>query len=169
WTKPVDNALVLGTILAVTRSKSELVLIVPGLIARQATVGGVTIGGDRNPLMASEGMVFVTENMPLMPPQLSKDAGFVNDLREAAHEGDVETIIAWLFLMLQWWMPTCLIGTIFAFAELVPRLFVFHPIVLAVLWAAVASVLSWGVWWVKRKSAPICQTETSLGRCEAEK
>jgi hypothetical protein len=141
----------LNTILAATRSNSELVLVVLGLVAGQATVGSVTIGGDRDPLMASEDMVFVTENMPLMPPQLSEDTGFVEDLREAGREGDVGTIVAWLFLMLQWWMPTCSIGVIFAFAELIPRLLVFHLIALVVLWAVVASAVSWGVWWVKRR------------------
>jgi hypothetical protein len=126
------------------------VLIVLGLVAGQATVGRVYIGGDQDPLMASEDMVFVTENMPLMPPQLTEDAGFVEDLREAVREGDVGTIAAWLFLMLQWWAPTCLIGTIFALAELIPRLLVFHLVGLVVLWAAVASAVSWGVWWIKR-------------------
>jgi hypothetical protein len=70
---------------------------------------------------------------------------------EAVREGDVETIAAWLFLMLQWWMPTCLIGTVFAFAELVPRLLAPHLLGLAVLWAAVAGAVAWGTWWVKRK------------------
>jgi hypothetical protein len=110
----------------------------------------VTISGDRDPLMASEDMVFATENMPLMPPQMYEDAGFVEDLREAVREGDIGTVASWLFLMFQWWMPTCLIGTIFAFTELVPRLLVFHLIALVVLWAVVASAVSWGVWWIKR-------------------
>jgi hypothetical protein len=127
-----------------------LVLVVLGLVAGQAAVGSVTINGDQEPLMASEDMVFVTENMPLMPPQLSEDAGFVEDLRKAAREGDIGTIVAWLFLMLQWWIPTCPIGTIFAFAELVPRLLVSHLIALVVLWAMMASAASWGVWWIKR-------------------
>jgi hypothetical protein len=129
---------------------AALVLVVLSLVAGQATVGRVYIGGDQDPLMASEDMVFVTENMPLMPPQLTEDAGFVEDLREAVREGDVGTIAAWLFLMLQWWAPTCLIGTIFALAELIPRLLVFHLVGLVVLWAAVASAVSWGVWWIKR-------------------
>jgi hypothetical protein len=128
-------------------------LIVLGLVAGQATVGRVYIGGDRDPLMAREDMVFVTENMPLMPPQLTEDAGFVEELREAVRERDVGTIAAWLFLMLRWWMPTCLIGTIFAFTELVPRLLVFHLMALAVLWTVVASATAWGVWWVMRRAS----------------
>jgi hypothetical protein len=71
---------------------AALVLIVLGLVAGQATVpalsgvegGSVTIGGDRDPLMASEDMMFVTENMPLMPTQMYEDAGFVEDLRGCA-------------------------------------------------------------------------------------
>jgi hypothetical protein len=129
---------------------AALMLVVLGLVAGQTAVGSVVIGGDRDPLMASEDMVFITENMSLMPPQLSEDVGFVEDLREAVREGDIGTVASWLFLMLQWWMPTCLIGTIFAFAELVPRLLVFHLIALVALWAVVASAVSWGVWWIKR-------------------
>jgi len=101
--------------------------------------------------MASEDMVFITENMPLMPPQLYKDAGFVEDLREAVREGDVGTIAAWLFLVLRWWMPTCLIGTIFAFTELIPRLLVFHLIALIVLGAVVSEVVAWGIWWIEQR------------------
>jgi hypothetical protein len=129
---------------------AALALIVLGLVTGQATIGSVTIGGDREPLMMSEDMVFVTESMPLMPPQLTEDAGFVEDLREAVREGDVGTVAAWLFLMFQWWMPTCLIGTVFAFTELIPRLLAFHLIALLVLWVTMASAASWGVWWVKR-------------------
>jgi hypothetical protein len=147
---------------------AALVLIVLGLIAGQATVpalsdglslskggvegGSVAISGDRDPLMASEDIVFVTENMPLMPPQLTEGTGFVEDLREAVREGDVGTIAAWLFLMLQWWGPTCLIGTIFAFTELIPRLLVFHLIALLVLWGAVAATAAWGAWLIAEKS-----------------
>jgi hypothetical protein len=129
---------------------AALALIVLGLVTGQATAGSVTIGSDRDPLMASEDMVFVTENMPLMPPQLYEDAGFVEDLREAVREGNVGNIAAWLYLMVQWWVPTCVVGTVFAFAELVPRLLAAHLVGLGVLWAAVAGAVSWGVWWVKK-------------------
>jgi hypothetical protein len=149
---PVLAGLLSGRFLGpYTAIVAALVLVVLGLVAGQAMVSGVPIGGDRDPLMASEDMVFVTENMPLMPPQLTEDAGFVKDLREAVREGDIGTVASWLFLMLQWWMPTCSIGTIFAFAELIPRLLAFHLIALAVLWAAVAGAAAWGVWLIRKK------------------
>jgi hypothetical protein len=148
---PVLAGLLNGRFLGVyTAVVAVLVLVVMGLVTGQATVGNVSVGGDRGPLMASDDIVFVTENMPLMPPQLTEDASFVEDLREAVREGNIGTVASWLFLMLQWWMPTCLIGTIFAFTELVPRLLVFHLIALVALWAVVASAVSWGVWWIKR-------------------
>jgi hypothetical protein len=148
---PVLAGLLSGRFLGVyTAVVAALVLVVLGLVAGQATVGSVAIGSAQEPLMASEDMVFITENMSLMPPQLSEDVGFVEDLREAVREGDLGTIASWLFLMLQWWMPTCLIGTIFAFTELVPRLLVFHLIALVILWGIMASTASWGVWWIKR-------------------
>jgi hypothetical protein len=148
---PVLAGLLGGRFLGVyTAIVAALVLIVLGLVAGQATVGSVTIGGDREPLMMSEDMVFVTENMPLMPPQLTEDAGLVEDLRKAGREGDIGTVASWLFLMFQWWMPTCLIGTIFAFTELIPRLLVFHLIVLVVRWTAIASAAAWSAWWIKR-------------------
>jgi hypothetical protein len=142
-----------------TAAVAALVLIVLGLVAGQPAVpalsgaegGGLTIGGDRAPLMTSEGMAFVTENMPLMPPQLHEGACLVEDVREAVRARDFGTIAAWLFLMLQWWMPTCLIGAIFAFAELVPRLHVFHLIALVVLWAVVSEVVAWGIWWIEQR------------------
>jgi hypothetical protein len=134
-----------------TAAVAALLLVVLGLVAGQAMVGNVAISGDRDPLMASEDMVFITENMSLMPPQLSEGGGFVEDLREAVREGDIGTIAAWLFLMFQWWGPTCLLGTIFAFAELIPRLLVFHLIALVVLWAVVASAVSWGMWLITEK------------------
>jgi hypothetical protein len=148
---PVLAGLLSGRFLGpYTAIVAALVLIVLGLVAGQTMVGSVTIGGDRDPLMASKDMVFVTENMPLMPPQLTEDAGFVEDLREAVREGDIGTIAAWLFLMFQWWMPPCLIGTIFAFAELAPRMLAPQLVSLVVLWAVVGGTVSWGVWWVKR-------------------
>jgi hypothetical protein len=152
---PVLAGLLSGRFLGVyTAVVAALVLVVLGLVVGQAAVpalsgvegGSVTIGGDRDPLMASEDMVFVTENMPLMPPQLNEDAGFVEDLRKAVHEGDVGTIAAWLFLMLQWWVPTCVIGTVFALAGLVLQLLAPHLVGLVVLWAAVAGVVGWGTW-----------------------
>jgi hypothetical protein len=129
---------------------AALVLVVLGLVAGQAMVGSVTVGGDQDPLMAGEDMAFVTENMPLMPSLMSEHPDFIQGFRRAVREGDVGTIAAWLFLMLQWWVPTCLIGTIFVFAELVPRLLAFHPLGLVILWAAVSSLVAWGVWWIKR-------------------
>ena len=148
---PVLAGLLSGRFLGLyTAAVAALLLVVLGLVAGQATVSSVAIGGDRDPLMASKDMVFVTENMPLMPPQLTENAGFAENLRKAVCEGDVVTIAAWVFLMFQWWMPTCLIGIVFAFAELIPRLLVFHLIALVVLWTTMAGTASWCVWWVKR-------------------
>jgi hypothetical protein len=98
---------------------------------------------------ASEEMATAAE-AKLMPPQAYEDLWLVDTIREAVREGDIGTVAAWLFLMLQWWMPTCLIGTIFAFAESVPRLLVLHLIGLVVLWAVEASAVSWSVWWIKK-------------------
>ena len=135
-----------------TAAVAALVLVVLGLVGGWAKVGLVHIGGDRNPLMAGEHVAFVTAYMPLMPPELYEDAGFVEDLREAVREGDGGTIVAWLFLMMQWWLPTCSIGAIFAFAELGSRLLAPHLVGLVVLWAVVAGAVSWGVWWVKKSA-----------------
>lgn len=177
---PVLAGLLSGRFLGpYTAFVAALVLIVLGLIAGQAAVpvlrcppsgsrgevegGSVAIGGDRDPLMTSEHMVFVTEKMPLMPPKLHEDPSFVQGFRQAVREGNVETIAAWLFLMLQWWISVCLIGTVFAFAELIPRLLVFHLISPVVLWAVVASAVSWLAWGFKRS----CLRETfSPGRSE---
>ena len=148
---------------------AALALVVLGLIAGEAMVGGVTIGGDRDPLMASESMVFITDKMPLMPDQVYEDARFVEGLREAVREGDVETVAAWLYLMVNWWGPMCLVGPAMTFLELYPRLLTPRLVNLIVLWTVVAGAMSWGVWWVKRKSAPIRQAETLPEHCEAEK
>jgi hypothetical protein len=147
---PVLAGLLSGRFLgSYTAAVAALVLVVLALVAGQAMVGSVTIGGNRVPLMAGEDMVFVTENMPLMPPQLSENTGFVEDLREAVRAGDFETIAAWPFFMAQWWVPTCLIGIIFALAELVPRLLASHLMGLVALWVIVAGAASWGVWWIR--------------------
>jgi hypothetical protein len=128
---------------------AALVLVVLGLVAGQSAVGSITIGGDRDPLMASVDMVFVTESMPLMPPHMSEGVDFARDLREAVREGDVGTIVAWLLLMLQWSVPACVIGTIFALAELAPRLLAPHLMGRVALWVVVAGAASWGVWWAR--------------------
>jgi hypothetical protein len=133
-----------------TATVAALVLIVLGLIAGQAAVGSVTTGGDRDPLMASEDMAFVTEKLPLMPLLMDEHPDFVQGFRKAVREGSGGSVIVWLYIMLQYWVPACLTGAIFALAELVPRLLAPHLVGLVALWAAVGGVVAWGVWWVKR-------------------
>jgi hypothetical protein len=130
---------------------TALVLVVLGLIAGQAAVGSVVIGGDRDPLMASEDMAFVTENMPLMPSLMDEHPDFVQCFREAVREGNGGSIIVWFYIMLQYWVPACLTGAIFALSELGSRLPVAHLVGLVILWAAVASVVSWEAWWIAEK------------------
>jgi hypothetical protein len=127
---------------------AALALIVLGLIAGQAMVGSVTIGGD--PLMASEGMVTVTEEVTLMPPQMYEDTRLVEDLREAVHEGDMGTVAAWFYLMANWWGPMCLVGPAMTFLEMYPRLLAPRLVGLVVLWVVVSGVVAWLAWWVKK-------------------
>ncbi len=132
-----------------TAAVAALLLIVLGLVAGQAAVGGVIIGGDQDPLMASEDMATVAE-AKLMPPQLYDDPWLVETIQEAVREGNVGHIVAWLYLMVQWWMPMCLVGPALTFLALCPRLFAPHLVGLVGLWAVVAGAVAWGVWWVKR-------------------
>jgi hypothetical protein len=148
---PVLAGLLSGRFLGpYTAAVAALVLVVLGLVAGRATVGEVTIGGDRDPLMASEEMVFVTENMPLMPSLMNEHPDFVRGFREAVREGNGGSIIAWFYIMLQYWVPACLAGAIFALAELGPRLLAAHLVGLIALWAVMAGAVAWGTWWVKR-------------------
>ncbi len=144
---PVLAGLLSGQFLGpYTAAVAALLLVVLGLIAGQATVGSVLINGDRDPLMASENMAFVTEKLPLMPPLMDEHPDFVQGFRKAVREGNGGSIIVWFYIMLQYWVPACLTGAIFALAELVPRLLAGHLAGLVILWAVVA----WGAWWVKQ-------------------
>jgi hypothetical protein len=129
---------------------AALVLIVLGLITGRAAVGSVTIGGDRDPLMAGEGVAFVTEKVTLMPFQMVEDPWLVEVIREAVREGNTGHIVAWLYLMANWWGPVCLAGPAMVFLELYPRLLAPHLVGLVVLWAVVAAAAAWGAWWVKK-------------------
>jgi hypothetical protein len=133
-----------------TAAVAALALVVLGLVAGQAMIGAVYIGGDQDPLMASENMAFVTEKMPLMPPRLYEDPRFVQGFRQAVREGDGGSVAAWFTIMFQWWAPMCTIGAVLAFAELGPRLLAPHLVGLVVLWAAVAGAVAWLRWWVRK-------------------
>jgi hypothetical protein len=135
-----------------TAAVAALVLIVLGLVAGQVTVGSVTIGGDRDPLMASEEMATAAE-AKLMPPQAYDDPWLVETIRDAVREGNAGHIVAWLYLMLNWWAPVCLVGPALTFLALGPRLLAPHLVGLIALWAVMAGAVSWEVWWVKRKSS----------------
>lgn len=100
--------------------------------------------------MTSEGMVIITEKVKLMPPQLVEDPWLVEAIREAVREGNTGHILAWLYLMMNWWAPVCLGGAAMAFLELYPRLLAPHLVGLVVLWAAVGGVAAWLAWWVKK-------------------
>jgi hypothetical protein len=128
---------------------AALLLIVLGLVAGRAEIGNVTIDGDRDPLMASDEMATAAE-AKLMPPQAYDDPWLVEVIRDAVREGNVGHIVAWLYLMLNWWAPVCLVGPALTFLALGPRLLAPRLVGLVGLWAAVASVVSWGTWWVKR-------------------
>jgi hypothetical protein len=112
------------------------------LIAGQAMVGGVTIGGDQDPLMKSENMEFIAEEVKLMPS--FEDPRFVKMSREAFREGNVGHILAWFYMMLHWWGPVCLVGPALTFLELGPRLLAPHLVGLAVMWVVVTGTVSWG-------------------------
>jgi hypothetical protein len=133
-----------------TAAVAALVLVVLGLVAGQATVGPMYTGGDRDPLMASEEMATAAE-AKLMPSQIYEDPWLVEMIRDAVREGNLGHIIAWLYLMLNWWMPVCLLGPALTFLALGPRLLAPHLAGLVVLWAAVAGAAAWGAWWIKRK------------------
>jgi hypothetical protein len=153
---PVLAGLLGGRFLgAYTAAVAALLLIVLGLIAGQAAVGGVTIGGDRDPLMASEEMATAAE-AKLMPPQAYDDPWLVEVIRDAVREGNVGHIIAWFYLMLNWWAPVCLVGPALTFLALGPRLLAPHLVGLVGLWAVMAGAAAWGVRWVKRS----CLQET---------
>ncbi len=128
---------------------TALVLVVLGLIAGQPAVGSVTIGGDRDPLMASEEMATAAQ-AKLMPPQAYEDPWLVDTIRDAIREGNVGHILAWLYLMVQWWGPVCLVGTAMTFLGLGPRLLAPQLLGLVGLWAVVAGAVAWGAWWVKK-------------------
>jgi hypothetical protein len=140
---PVLAGLLCGRFLGpYTAAVAALVLIVLGLVAGQAAVGGVTIDGDRDPLMASEEMGTAAE-AKLMPPQAYEDPWLVETIRDAVREGNVGHIIAWLYLMLNWWAPVCLVGPALTFLALGPRLLVPHLVGLVGLSAVVAGVTAW--------------------------
>jgi hypothetical protein len=126
-----------------TAAVAALALVVLGLVAGQQGVGGVAIGGDREPLMGSEGMTMIAEDMPLMPARLTEKAEFATGLARAIEERDIGNAIAWLYIMMQWWSPVCLGGTALAFVELGPRLVEDHLVGIAVLWAAAAGAMAW--------------------------
>ncbi len=138
----------LGTYTAVV---AALVLIVLGLVAGRAMVGDVAINGDRDPLMASEGVAFATEKVTLMPPQMYEDPWLVEVIRDAIREGNTGHILAWLYLMMHWWGPVCLLGPALTFLEIGPRLLAPHPMGLVILWATVAGAVAWSARWIKRK------------------
>jgi hypothetical protein len=138
----------LGVYIAVI---AALVLIVLGMVTGQAMVGGVTIGGDQDSLMVSEGVAFVTEKVKLMPPEMYEDPRLATTLRDAVREGNTGHIAAWLYLMLNWWGPVCLVGPAMTFLELYPRLLAPHLVGLVVLWAIVAGAAAWGTWLVTQK------------------
>jgi hypothetical protein len=131
-----------------TAAVAALALIVLGLIAGQAMVGGVAIGGDQDPLMKSENMVFITEKAKLIPS--FEDPRFVEMSREAFRDGNVGHILAWFYMMMHWWGPVLMVGPALTFLELGPRLLAPHLVGLVVLWAVVGGAVSWGVWGVKR-------------------
>jgi hypothetical protein len=149
---PVLAGLLSGRFLGpYTAFVAALVLIVLGLVAGQAMVGGLTIGGDRDPLMASENTVFLAEEGKLIPPLLYEDPRFVEMSREAFRGGNVGHILAWFYMMAQWCGPVCIVGPALTFAELGPRLLTPHLVGLVVLWAVVASTVSWAMWLIREK------------------
>lgn len=96
-------------------------------------------------------MTFVTENMPLKPPLLYEDPWSVETIREAVREGNAGHILAWLYLMMQWWGPMYLVGPAMTFLDLYPRLLAPHLVGLVALWVAVAGTVSWGTWLIREK------------------
>jgi hypothetical protein len=148
---PVLAGLLGGRFLGVyTAAVAALVLVVLGLVAGQAMIGAVVIGGDRDPLMASEEMATAAE-AKLMPPQAYEDPWLVETIRDAIREGNVGHIVAWLYLMLNWWAPVCLVGPALTFLELGPRLLALHLLCLVGLWGVVGSVGAWVKWWAREK------------------
>jgi hypothetical protein len=137
-----------------TAAIAALVLVVLGLATGQAMVGSVTIGGDRDPLMESEGVAFVTEKVKLMPSQIYEDPWLVEMIRDAVREGNLGHIIAWLYLMLNWWVPVCLLGPALTFLALGPRLLAPHLLGLVGLWAAVGGVVAWALSVVRQAHQP---------------
>jgi len=151
---PVLAGLLCGRLLGpYTAAIAAVALIVLGLVTGQATVGGVAVDGDREPLMASEGMRIVAERAPLMPSRLSEKPDFVEGFRGSLDAGSTGRLLAWLWVMLHWWVPVCLGGTALALLELVPRLLSPHLLAVVILWAAVGSGTSWLVWLVERRAS----------------
>jgi hypothetical protein len=122
-------------------------LIVLGLVAGQAAVGVVHIGGDSDPLMESGGIA-VAADVTLVPEELL-ESDLAESLQEAREEGDLVALLSLASaVVFQWWMPRLAAATLAVLWELQPRMLGAPLIVQVAGWAAIGGGVAW---WVRRE------------------